>query len=85
MFIDKSVINKIQRKINNSLWTKKIEVNKQFKIWNKFIQMILTLKEYSKISCKNCLKILNHFITIDESSMFNMIKHLKSNAYQKRK
>ncbi len=84
-FIDESVINKTQRKIDNSLWAKKIEVNKQFNIWNKFIQMILTLKEYSKISCKNCLKILDHSTTIDESSTFNMIKHLKSNACQKRK
>ncbi len=83
MFIDESVINKTQRKIDNSLWAKKIKVNKQFNIWNKFIQMISTLKEYSKISCKNCLKILDYSTTIDESSTFNMIKHLKSNACQK--
>ncbi len=38
--VDESVINKTQRKIGNSLWTKKIEVNKQFDIWKKFIQMI---------------------------------------------
>ncbi len=85
MSVNESVINKTQRKIDNSLWAKKIEVNKQFNIWNKFIQMISTLKEYSKISCKNCLKILDHSTTIDESSTFNMIKHLKSNACQKRK
>ncbi len=85
MSVDESIINKTQRKINNSLWIKKIEVNKQFNIWNNFIQMILMLKEYSKISCKNCLKILDHSMTIDESSTFNMIKHLKSNACQKRK
>jgi len=46
--------------------------------------MILTLKEYSKISCKNCLKILDHSTAIDESSMINMIKHLKTNACMKR-
>ncbi len=85
MSVDKSVINKTQRKIDNSLWVKKIKVNKQFNIWNKFIQMILTLKEYSKISCKNCLKILDHSTTIDKFSTFNMIKHLKLNACQKRK
>ncbi len=85
MSVDESVINKTQRKIDNSLWAKKIKVNKQFNIWNNFIQMILTLKEYSKISCKNCLKILDYSTTIDESSTFNMIKHLKSNACQKRK
>ncbi len=85
MSVDESVINKTQRKIDNSLRVKKIEVNKQFNIWNKFIQMISMLKEYSKISCKNCLKILDHSTTIDESSTFNMIKHLKSNACQKRK
>ncbi len=83
--VDESVINKTQRKIDNSLWAKKIKVNKQFDIWKKFIQMISTLKEYSKISYKNCLKILDHSTTIDESSTINIIKHLKSNACQKRK
>ena len=82
--VDESVINKTQKKIDNSLWIKKIEVNKQFSIWNKFIQMILTLKEYSKISCKNCLKILDHSTAIDKSSTINMIKHLKTNACMKR-
>ncbi len=82
--VDESVINKTQKKIDNSLWVKKIEVNKQFSIWNKFIQMISTLKEYSKISCKNCLKILDHSTAIDESSTINMIKHLKTNACIKR-
>ncbi len=85
MSVDKSVINKTQRKIDNSLWTKKIEVNKQFNIWNQFIQMISTLKEYSKILCKNCLKILDHFTAIDEFNTINMIKHLKTNACMKRK
>ncbi len=85
MFVDESVINKTQRKIGNSLWAKKIEVNKQFNIWNQFIQMISTLKEYSKISCKNCFKILDHSTAIDESSTINMIKHLKTNACMKRK
>ncbi len=37
MSVDESIINKIQKKIDNSLWIKKIEVNKQFRIWNKFI------------------------------------------------
>ncbi len=46
--------------------------------------MILTLKEYSKISCKNCLKILDHSTAIDEFNMINMIKHLKINACMKR-
>ncbi len=82
--VDESVINKTQKKIGNSLWVKKIEVNKQFSIWNKFIQMISTLKEYSKISCKNCLKILDYSTAIDESSTINMIKHLKTNACMKR-
>ncbi len=47
--------------------------------------MILTLKEYFKISCKICYKILNHFTDINESSIINMIKHFKINAYRKRK
>ncbi len=83
MSVDESIINKTQKKIDNSLWIKKIEVNKQFNIWNKFIQMISMLKEYSKISCKNCLKILNHSTAIDESSTINMIKYLKTNACMK--
>jgi len=83
MSVNENVINKTSKKIDNSLWIKKIEVNKQFRIWNKFIQMILMLKEYSKISCKNCLKILDHSTAIDESSTINMIKHLKTNACMK--
>ncbi len=47
--------------------------------------MISTLKEYSKISCKICHKILDYFIAISESSTFNIIKHFKLNAYMKRK
>ncbi len=47
--------------------------------------MILTLKEYFKISCKIYYKILNHSIAINESSTFNMIKHCKINVYKKRK
>ena len=85
MSVDESVINKTQRKIDNSLWAKKIEVNRQFNIWNQFIQMISTLKEYSKILCKNCFKILDHSTAIDESSTINKIKHLKTNACMKRK
>ena len=42
--------------------------------------MISTLKEYSKISCKSCFKILDHFTAIDESSMINIIKHFKTNV-----
>ncbi len=47
--------------------------------------MISTLKEYFKISCKICYKILNHFTAINESSTINMIKHFKINVYRKRK
>ncbi len=47
--------------------------------------MISTLKEYFKISCKIYYKILDHFTAINESSIINMIKHLKINAYRKRK
>ncbi len=64
---------------------KKTKVDKQSHIWNKFVQMISTLEEYSKIACKNCLKTLNHSTTIDESSTINIIKHLKIVACKKRK
>ncbi len=47
--------------------------------------MILIFKEYFKISCKIYYKILNYFIIINESSTFNIIKHLKINACMKRK
>jgi len=47
--------------------------------------MILTLKEYFKISCKICYKILNHFTAINEFNIINMIKHFKINVYRKRK
>jgi hypothetical protein len=50
-----------------------------------FVQMILTLKEYSKITCKNCLKILDHSITISDSSTINMFKHRKTIVCKKRK
>ena len=47
--------------------------------------MILTLKEYFKISCKICYKILNYSTAINEFNTFNMIKHFKLNVYIKRK
>ncbi len=47
--------------------------------------MILTLKEYFKISCKIYYKTLNHFIIINEFSIINIIKHFKINVYKKRK
>jgi len=47
--------------------------------------MISTLKEYFKILCKICYKILNHFIIINEFSITNIIKHFKINVYRKRK
>ncbi len=47
--------------------------------------MILTLKEYFKISCKIYYKILNYFIIINEFNTFNIIKHFKINAYRERK
>ena len=50
-----------------------------------FVQIILTLKEYSKIACKNCLKILNYSIAMSDSSTINMLKHRKTIACKKRK
>ncbi len=47
--------------------------------------MILTLKEYFKISCKIYYKILNHFTAINEFNTFDIIKHFKINAYKERK
>ncbi len=47
--------------------------------------MILTLKEYSKIACKNCLKILNYSTIINDFSTINMLKHRKIVACKKRK
>ncbi len=50
-----------------------------------FVQIILTLKEYSKIACKNCLKILNYSTVINDSSTINMLKHRKTIACKKQK
>jgi hypothetical protein len=50
-----------------------------------FIQIILTLKEYSKIACKNCLKILDYSTIISNSSITNMLKHCKITTCKKRK
>ncbi len=50
-----------------------------------FIQIILTLKKYSKMACKNCLKILNYSIIINDSNTINIFKHRKTIAYKKRK
>ncbi len=47
--------------------------------------MILTLKECSKIACKNCLKILNYSIVMSDSSTINMLKHRKTIVCKKRK
>jgi len=50
-----------------------------------FVQMILTLEEYSKIACKYCLKILDYFIVISDSSTINILKHRKTIVCKKRK
>ena len=47
--------------------------------------MILTLKEYSKIACKNCLKILDYSIAISGSNTINMLEHRKIVACIKRR
>ncbi len=43
-----------------------------------FVQIILILKDYSKIACKNCLKILDYSITISNFSTINMFKYRKT-------
>ena len=50
-----------------------------------FVQITLTLEKYLKITCKNCLKILDHSTTISGSSTINMLKHRKTIACIKRK
>jgi len=50
-----------------------------------FVQIILTLEKYSKITCKNCLKILDYSTTISNSSTINMFKHRKIVVCKKRK
>ncbi len=47
--------------------------------------MASTLEEYSKIICKNCLKILDYSIIISDSNTINMLKHRKTIACKKRK
>jgi len=50
-----------------------------------FVQIISTLEEYSKIACKNCLKILDYSTIMSGSSTINMLKHRKIVACIKRK
>jgi hypothetical protein len=50
-----------------------------------FVQIILILEEYSKIACKNCLKILNYFIAINNFSTINIFKYRKTTICKKQK
>ena len=74
-----SIQNKTQKKIINSLWFKKVKDDKQFNIWNHFIQLTSIVEELSKISCTICHKIMNHSTAFDSFSTSVMKKHLKSN------
>ena len=73
-----SIQNKTQKKINNSLWFKKITDDKQSDIWNHFIQLTSIVEELSKISCKICNKIMNHSTAFDSFNTSAMKKHLES-------
>ncbi len=50
-----------------------------------FVQIILILEEYSKIACKDCLKILDYSIVKSNSSTINIFKHRKIVVCKKRK
>jgi len=50
-----------------------------------FVQIILILEEYSKIACKNCLKILNYFIAINNFTTINIFKYRKTTICKKQK
>ncbi len=73
-----SIENKTQKKIVNSLWFKKVKDDKQFNIWDHFIQLTSIVEELSKISCTICYKIMNHSTAFDSFSTSAMKKHLES-------
>ena len=73
-----SIQNKTQKKIVNSLWFKKVKDDKQFNIWNHFIQLTSIVEELLKISCIICNKIMNHSTAFDSFSTSVMKKHLES-------
>jgi len=73
-----SIQNKTQKKIVNSLWFKKVKDNKQFNIWDCFIQLTSIIEELLKISCTICNKIMNHSTAFDSFSTSAMKKHLES-------
>ena len=73
-----SIQNKIQKKIVNSLWFKKVKDDKQFNIWNHFIQLTLIVEELFKISCTICHKIMNYSTAFDSFNTSAMKKHLES-------
>ncbi len=76
--VAESIQNKTQKKIDNSLWFKKTTDDKQFDIWNHFIQLTSIVEELSKISCKICNKIMNHSTAFNNFSTSAMKKHLES-------
>jgi len=73
-----NIQNKTQKKIVNSLWFKKVKGDKQFNIWDHFIQLTSIVEELLKISCTICNKIMNHSTAFDSSSTSAMKKHLES-------
>ena len=75
--IGESILNKTQSRLVNSRWTKKINIGAQSKLWNKFVQVASTIKDFSKIICRSCHKLLNYPIAHDHSSTTNMKKHLQ--------
>ncbi len=76
-----SIQNKTQKKIVNSLWFKKVKDDKQFNIWDHFIQLTSIVEELSKISCTICHKIINYSTAFDSFNTSAMKKHLESDFY----
>ncbi len=53
--------------------------DKQFNIWDHFIQLTSIVEELSKISCTICNKIMNYSTVFDNFNTSAMKKHLESN------
>jgi len=70
-------LNKIQKKLVNLYWAKKIDTEIQFDFWNKYIQIVSTIKSTSKIIYKNCSKILNYSTVYDFLNISNIKKYFK--------
>ena len=79
IFFDESIKNKTQTKFKNFKWIRKNEV-KSNAIWKSFDQLIAISDERSRIWCRTCHHLFEHFTSTNNFSTNMMKKHLIFNA-----